>query len=143
MNVASFLTSCDGKWRRAEPASPASIVALAEKSGLELPTDYLSFLRQCNGGDGFLNVQPCYLRVWNAEIVLDYNLNYEMPENVPGFFAFGDAGGGEFFAFDTRGPQPWPVVSIPYVPMEASAAWSIASTFSDLLDHVIPANEVP
>jgi hypothetical protein len=66
-----------------------------------------------------------------------------MPEFVPGFFAFGDAGGGEFFAFDTRGPRPWPVVSIPYVPMEASSAWSITSTFSDLLDHVIPANEVP
>lgn len=70
-------------------------------------------------------------------------LSYKMPEFVPGFFAFGDAGGGEFFAFDTRGPRPWPVVSIPYVPMEASSAWSITSTFSDLLDHVIPANEVP
>jgi hypothetical protein len=77
MNIANFLTSCDGKWRRAEPASSASIVALVEKSGLELPTDYLSFLTQCNGGDGFLKVQPCYLRVWNAEVVVDYNLTLQ------------------------------------------------------------------
>jgi hypothetical protein len=143
MSLADFFASCDEKWRREEPATTESIAALVEKSGLALPADYLEFLSICNGGSGFLDAQPCYLRIWKAEVVVDYNLGYEMHEYIPGFFAFGDAGGGEFFAWNTRGQQPWPVVSIPYVPMEEKSAWSVANSFRDLLGHIIPPSEVP
>jgi hypothetical protein len=136
MRVADFLASCDGKWSPAPPASPGAVAAMARDSGLSLPPDYLEFLAQCNGGDGFLSVQPCYLRLWRVEDVVVNNRNYQMRQYVPGFFGFGDAGGGEFFAFDTRRPQPWPVVSIPFVPMEECSAWAVAGSFAELLERV-------
>lgn len=138
MTAAEFLATCKGKWSAAPPAQPEAVAAMARDSGLSLPPDYLEFLRLCNGGDGFLSVQPCYLRLWPAEEVVGNNRDYQMQEYVPGFFGFGDAGGGEFFAFDTRGPQPWPVVSIPFVPMEESSAWAVAGNFTELLQRVAP-----
>jgi hypothetical protein len=138
MTVSEFLESCEGKWFPATPASPEQIAKLVEESGLTLPADYLDYLGQSNGGEGFLEVQPCYLRIWNVESVVKNNLDYRMPEFVPGFFAFGDAGGGEFFAFDTRPSPPWPIVSIPFVPMDADSASPVASNFLELLEHAVP-----
>lgn len=141
MTAAEFLATCDSKWSPAPLASPAALQALAAECGLSLPADYLEFLGLCNGGDGFLAVQPCYLRLWQAEEVIGNNRDYQMPEFVPGFFGFGDAGGGEFFAFDTRGAQPWPIVSIPFVPMEVASACSVAGSFTELLAQVSPPEE--
>jgi hypothetical protein len=64
-----------------------------------------------------------------------------MPEYVPGFFGFGDAGGGEFFAFDTRLPQPWKVYAIPYVPMEEGGAQLVSDSFLELLEHIVPGDK--
>jgi hypothetical protein len=138
MTVEEFLATCEGKWSPAPPAPPGALTEMARDSGLSLPPDYLEFLARCNGGDGFLSVLPCYLRLWRAEDVVGNNGDYQMPEFVPGFFGFGDAGGHEFFAFDTRGPQPWPVVSIPYVPMDADEGWAVAGSFTELLERVAP-----
>jgi hypothetical protein len=113
------------------------LAALIRDAGLSLPQDYLEFLTRCNGGSGFLAVQPCYLRLWTAKDVVGNNRDYRMPEFVPGFFGFGDDGGDEFFAFDARGPQPWPVVAIPFAPMEEREARAVAGSFTELLGQVI------
>ena len=110
---------------------------MAGESGLTLPPEYCEFLTRCNGGEGFLAVQPCYLRLWPAEEVVGNNRDYQMPEYVPGYFGFADAGGGEFFAFDTRGAKPWAIVSIPFVPMEEESACAVADNFAELLSQVI------
>lgn len=136
MTVAEFLSSCEGKWSSAPPAPPGAVTAMVQDSGLSLPSDYLEFLARCNGGGGFLSVQPCYLRLWRAEDLVRNNRDYQIPDYVPRFFGFGDTGGGEFFAFDTRTPQSWPVVSIPFIPMDAAEAWTVASSFTELLEHV-------
>ncbi len=143
MTVTEFIATFEGKWSRVTPASTVAITALVDRSGLRLPADYLEFLSRTNGGAGFLDVQPCYLRIWAAEEVVGNNHDYQMPEYVPGFIGFGDAGGGEFFAFDTRSPQPWRVVSIPFVPMEEASARLVASSFSELLGHVTPPTDEP
>jgi hypothetical protein len=93
-------------------------------------------LHYSNGGQGFLTVQPYLLRLWRAEQVLDNNLDYEMPDYVPGFFGFGDNGGGEFFAFDTRTAAPWKIYTIPFVPMDERDALCVAEDFLSLVNYV-------
>lgn len=138
MDPATFLASCEGKWRRAAPAASHAMAKLTKRSGLTLPADYLEFLGRCNGGNGFVNVPPFYFRLWNAEIVVDCNqLDYEF---APGFFAFGNAGNGVFFAFDTREPQPWPILSIPDLQIDDRPPLLVANSFSDFLEHVAPPN---
>jgi hypothetical protein len=137
MTSPRFSALEDGRWSPAPPATVGAVAALARQSGVALPPDYLDFLARSNGGDGFLSAQPCYLRLWRAEEVIGYNQDYGIGEYVPGLFAFGDTGGSAVYAFDTRGPQPWPVVAVPFVPMEASAALPVAGSFGELLTLLV------
>lgn len=123
-------------WQAEAPASEQRIAQLLQRSKLPLPADYLDFLRYSNGGNGFLIVQPYLFRLWPAEQVVDNNLDYQIPDYVPGFFGFGDNGGGEFFAFDTRTITPWQIYTIPFVPMEASAALDVAQDFLSLVNYI-------
>jgi hypothetical protein len=141
VNIDTLLSCTDGRWTAAPPATAQALAALAAGSGLPLPADYLATLARSNGGDGFLDVQPCYLRLWPAEEVLANNQDYAIGEHLPGFFAFGDAGGEGIFPFYTRSPGPWKVYSIPYVPMELRKAWLVAEDFAGLLEHVVPDDE--
>jgi hypothetical protein len=123
----------NGDWEAA-PAPDAGLVeALAAGSPFPLPPDYLAFLRESNGGEGELRVQPWWLVLWQAEDVLQYNRNYEVARNAPGFFAFGSSGGGEMFAFDVRTGRLSDIVAIPFIPMDPAEALSVAEDFTALL----------
>jgi hypothetical protein len=133
-----------GEWRTNPPCSEEAIQRLVESATVELPPEYLAYLRESNGGGGDIGVEPGLLYFWQTEEVSDNNNGYEVQQNVPGFYAFGSSGGGEMFAFDTRGPKPWPVVIIPFIPMDAEVAIQIARDFSSLTRSFgVPLDEPP
>jgi hypothetical protein len=107
-------------------ATPAEILRICNELGTELPKDYLAFLQRKNGGDGFIGT--AYVIFWRADELLPNNRAYEVATYAPGFFAFGTNGGGEAFAFDLRA-KIGPVVALPFIGMESSAALPIALTF--------------
>ena len=123
-------------WDRVPPARESAIQALVEQSGVDLPQDYLAFLRFSNGGDGHIGIEPGWFQIWPAEEVVETNQFFELEEELPGFFAFGGNGGGELFAFDMRGPQPWPIVMVPRTPLEAEFAVKIAADFLAFADAI-------
>ena len=125
----------DGDWARSMPASEEVIRQLTIKAGIELPSDYIAFLRQSNGGEGELGVDPGWFQIWPAEEVVSNNDGYETAEYVPGFFAFGSSGGGEMFAFDLRKDHRGAVVIIPFIPMKAELAQVVARNFSEFTSH--------
>lgn len=127
-------------WLFDAPAMCHVVDNLIRDCGVRLPDDYVAFLRACNGGQGFLDIGPRYLRLWPAEKVIAYNLDYQMPLQIPGHFGFGDAGGYEFFAFDLRSVKSAPVVSIPFAPMDEDYKRQIAFDFTSLLNHVVSTN---
>ena len=136
MSVMRRLKGRKAKWDREPPASEEAVKDLVEQSGLELPEDYLAFLRFSNGGEGHINIQPGWFRIWPAEEVIESNEDYELSENVPGFFGFGSSGGGELLAFDLRGAKPWPVVMIPFDVLEEDFAIKIAADFLAFADAI-------
>jgi hypothetical protein len=129
-NIQEILNDC--KWHAEAPASEEVLKQLLQRSSLPLPADYLDLLRCSNGGQGFLTVQPYLFRLWPAEQAVDNNLDYQMPDYVPGFFGFGDDGGDEFFALDTQ----WKIYSIPFLPMEESAARLVAENILSLINYL-------
>jgi hypothetical protein len=74
---------------------------------------------------GFLHGRP--------RMFLRQNAGYKVSEFIPGFFGFGSNGGGELLAFDTRGSEPWPIVMIPFIPMDVNEARQIASSFDEFV----------
>ena len=117
-------------WTREPPAADEVIRELVRQAGVPLPPEYLAFLRDSNGGEGELGVQPGWFVMWRAEEVVKLNHGYEVAENVPGFFGFGSSGGGELLAFDTRGGQPYPVAAVPFIVMSPKDALPVATSFA-------------
>jgi hypothetical protein len=127
MSIADILRENVNRWVVRPPAAAEEAIQnLVSNAGVELPTDYLDFLRFANGGEGDLGIQPWYFQVWAAEEAIANNRSYNIPEFLPGFFGFGSSGGGEVLAFDVRREGERRVFMIPMIPMSESEAEEIA-----------------
>lgn len=111
------------------PADADVVDALSSSLGVALPSDYLGFLRQHNGGEGF--VGDNYIIFWKIEELADFNREYEVEKYAPGIFLFGSSGGGEGYGFDTQSVA-MPIVRIPFIGMERRYAEPVAKDFPDL-----------
>jgi hypothetical protein len=130
VSIADILRENADKWIVKPPAATKEAIdILARNAGVELPIDYLEFLRFVNGGEGDLGIEPWYFHVWAAEEVIENNQRYSIPEFLPGFFGFGTNLGGELLAFDVRREGERRVFMIPMIPMSASDAEEIAPDF--------------
>lgn len=136
MSVMEQLKQRKANWDREPPADERAIEAFVEQSGLDLPPDYLDFLRFSNGGEGHINVEPGWFNIWPAEEVVETNQFFELEEELPDFFGFGSNAGGEMLAFDMRSGQPWPVVMVPFGALEAEFAIKIADDFLSFADAI-------
>lgn len=117
-------------WVLNAPAPDTLIKDVESFLGHLLPSDYRCFLRENNGGEGFIS--DSYLILWRAEELVDFNRDYEVEKYAPGLFLFGSNGGGEGYGFDLRGPE-MVVVMVPFVGMSLRYARGIASSFHEFL----------
>jgi len=111
------------------PADPSVVQGLSSNLEVPLPRDYLDFLRQHNGGEGFIGDR--YIVLWKAEELADFNREYEVGKYAPGILLFGSNGGGEAYGFDTRSAA-MPIVRVPFIGMELRYATPVAKDFPDL-----------
>ena len=130
MSISELARASASTWMPAPPASEAAVLSLRQSIGVELPSDYLDFLRFSDGGCGSIPVQPWrFDSLWKTTELAEFNRGYQVPIYCPGFFGIGSSGGGEMFAFDMRGEQPWPVVQVPFIVMEPDAALLVVPDF--------------
>jgi hypothetical protein len=120
------------------PASPAAVSRCQSNLKFLLPVDYVQFLKQMNGGEGF--VGKSYLRAWPVEDLIQFNRGYFVDVDAPELFLFGSSGGGEAFAFDTRSARP-PVVAVPFI-VSLEDAIVIAPNFNSFLQHLYQAESL-
>ena len=101
--------------------------------GRSLPADYTQFLREHDGGEGFISNN--YLILWKAEELGTFNREYEVDQYAPGLLLFGSNGGGEGYGFDTRDAD-MPIIRVPFIGMNLQYAVPVASSFSDLFTQL-------
>jgi len=111
------------------PAEPAVVDGLSARLGVDLPEDYIDFLKEHNGGEGF--VDENYVIFFKAEELADFNREYEVEKYAPGIFLFASNGGGEGYGFDTQ-DRAMPIVRIPFIGMDRQSAETIARDLADL-----------
>lgn len=131
MSIADQIANPQGVWRGAPPASKEFIAELVAKAPIKFPITYLELLLVSNGGEGDISVEPGWFAPWPAQEVMQHNAGYQVADNLPGFFGFGSNGAGELLAFDARRSQPWPVVMVPFIPMETNEVVQIARDFDE------------
>ena len=128
-------------WHREPPADAVIVGELLLQSELQLPEDYLAFLRFSNGGEGDLGDSMGWCSLWPAEEVLQLNRDYEIQQWVPGFFCIGSDGGGEGLCFDTRTSAPWKLYKIPFVSLAESEAMPLADSFAAFIQALGRTND--
>jgi hypothetical protein len=136
MNLQEWIG--DHAWEGGPPADADVIQELADWSLGALPPEYLELLRLSDGGEGEFEGYPSYARLWPARTVIEYNQDYEVQRYLPGFIGFGDNGGPDLLLFDTRHGAPYPIVAVPFVPMELASAIDVAPDFGALLARLTP-----
>jgi hypothetical protein len=113
------------------PADPEAVNLLKSKVG-QLPERYLAYLCKSNGAEGDLGVPPGWFVVWPAEEATVATSEYEMPEYLPGYFAFGGNGGGELFVFQlSGGSEDRAVFMVPAIGMSVSELRPVAHSFAE------------
>ena len=134
MSVSDLIRAAMATWQFAPSgAEEAAIQKLIATAGLALPPEYIEYLHITNGGVGDLGVEPGWFVLWPAEQVVEQNEGYGVRKYVPGFFGIGSNGGGELLAFDARSEPPWPVVMIPFVPLDEAEACQVAPNFESFV----------
>ncbi len=121
------------EWPPSAGATEAALNRAAALLGHSLPSDYLQFLREHDGGEGFVGSN--YLILWKTEELSDFNREYEVGVYAPGLLLFGSNGGGEGYGFDLRNADT-PVVRVPFIGMDLKYAVVVANSFSDLLTQL-------
>ena len=116
-------------WQLSAGATDKALQDAMKLLGHSLPSDYSQFLRERNGGEGF--VGDNFLILWKAEELEIFNREYEVDQYAPGLLLFGSNGSGEAYGFDTRSVA-MPIVRVPFIGMELQYAEPIADSFTDL-----------
>ncbi|ESY25574.1 MULTISPECIES: SMI1/KNR4 family protein [unclassified Mesorhizobium] len=117
------------KGRFDPPAQAAVVDGLPASLGVTLPKDYADFVREHNGGEGFIG--DSYIIFFKAEELVDFNREYEVEKYAPGILLFASNGGGEAYGFDTHDVE-MPIVRIPFIFMERQSAETIARDLAGL-----------
>ena len=121
------------------PANPASVARCQSHLKFRPPADYIRFLEQMNGGEGFVGKN--YLRAWSVEDLILHNKDYHIEERAPDLFLFGSSRGGEAFAFDARFAR-LRIVAVPFIILRLEDAIVIAPTFESFLQHLYQSEDL-
>ena len=116
-------------------ATDDEIATCARGLDVQLPADYVGFLKKANGATGFIRRDRAYVDFWSTDATIESNRGYEVATYAPGLLLFGSDGGGEGFGFDMRS-SPWSVVVVPFVGMSWEDAVVNGTSFLDFLERL-------
>lgn len=127
------------QWLSNEGASLDALQVLTDSVEVELPKEYLELLAFSNGGEGPLRA-PYYTLCLDDVESASEPTRVELFKNLyPGWFVFGGDGGGEFYAFDLTGEQPWPVIRFDGIDPEGSVE-KVAESFAIFMQLLAATN---
>lgn len=99
----------------------------------ELPDTYVHFIAENHSVEGDLPCNPFYFRLWKANEVMENNVDYEVKEYIPTYFAIGDQGGGEMFVISLKDKK---VYLIPFVPIDEEAKIECFESFTMFIKNM-------
>ncbi len=116
-------------FQRAPAPNPDLVARALRELNRPLPADYLAFMRDANGGEGF--VGEAYLVLWPLEQLAASNRQFADIDDVGDVVWFGGNGGGEAFGFDWA--HDGAIVEGPMIGMERAQLLVCADSFTHFL----------
>ena len=87
-----------GNWGSFEFNNPYVGEPIESVNGIELPKQYLDFMREHNGGEG--DIGEAWLVLFPLEELEEINYDYEIDKYLPGHIIIGSDGSGELYGVD-------------------------------------------
>src|SRR5688572_13371141 len=93
-------------------ALESEIMEIESALGVQLPPDYVEFLRASNGAEG--GIGHSHVVLFSLERVKSISKTYDLPRYSPGLVPFGDDGAMMVYGFDMRQNTPT-IIEVDYV----------------------------
>jgi hypothetical protein len=100
---------------------------------MNLPNDFVRYLRSDAPRYGDLPDFPLYFEIWPEEEMEQWNREYQVEKYAPGFYGFAGDGGGEMYAFGPDGA----IYALPLIGMEAKVAERLASSWTEFESKIV------
>lgn len=85
-------------WPTKDSVEDLDFKAIESRIGFELPYDYKEFLRKYSFYETQVGEES--FKLWDFDILLDWNNGYEIIDNLKMTIGIGDNGGGEFIGLE-------------------------------------------
>lgn len=89
------------KWGEFEFNAPYNGEVIKKINEVELPEDYVKFMKKHNGGEG--DIGEAWLVLYSLEELQEINDDYEIEQFLPDHIIIGSDGGGELYGIDGKG----------------------------------------
>lgn len=98
----------------------------------KFPSDYIEFMKEQNGGEGFIG-EGRYVRFWPLEELLEANEDYTVHEFAPDIFLVGSDGGGNAFGLKRKEGI---FIEVPFIGMSNDDAIDCGKDFKEFLSFL-------
>lgn len=128
MTIHDVIRDPNSKWlEKNGPAEESVFKSFLSRSPQNLPHDYIEFIKNINGGEGDLAIEPGWFQLWRLQDVYTQNQGYQVGKYYPEYFCFGSSGGGVMFAFKKDGSTA--VYGIPFDSIDQEDIQIVAEDF--------------
>lgn len=124
------------EWRRNEAPRDEECAQFILQFSDILPTEYIAFMTQQNGGSGFIG--ECFIDLWKMEYIDRFYNESEIRKDFSFVFPIGDNGGNELLSFDLRSNLR-PLVWAPFIGMGEDQLVLAYGSFRELEQQIMNA----
>lgn len=104
-----------------------------------LPAAYLEFMREYNGGEGFLKKDGWYVNFWPLEELNESNEDYEVPKYAPELFLLASDGGGDAFGIKKKEGT---FIRVSLIGLSNEDAIDIGKDFAEFMEFLANGTEI-
>jgi hypothetical protein len=119
--------------QRVTPVGTTDIDRVLKALSVRPPEDYVEFMSQSGGAEGFID--ESYLILWPVEQLEELNTAYHVTEFAPGLVLFGSDGADTAYGFDTRSGRST-IVAVPFIGMSLDQVEVRGHTFLEFLQSL-------
>lgn len=116
-----------------QPLENALFQKILKAIPVDLPLEYVEFMREYNGGEGRIGQDGKYVRFWPLEELIEANEDYLVRDFAPGLFFIGSDGGDTALGIRLSAKS---FIEVPFIGMADDEAIDRATGFENFLSYL-------
>lgn len=107
---------------------------IEDKIGFVLPKDYKDYAIEYDENENFIGKE--YIMLWSLEKLIDWNIDYQIFENLPNTVAIGGNENGEFIGIQFIADDKYQIILSTYIDLDPEYNIEIGKSFTDFIERL-------